>query len=470
MSAAFQSNKRWRNHGRNLEGVVARYYEPTTTEEIQEIVREARRNGAKVRVVGDSHSWSPLGETRDYLICTLRMNRILDISASPPRIVVEPGVTVGDTLDAFMRNGVCLPMNVDLPTITIGGAVAVGANGFSRHWGPYSEFLEEVELVTGTGEIMTIRRDRDGDLWRAAACGLGLFGVFTKITLSLQPDFKVRVVNQKIERRRAIDDVGRVFASHDYAQYFWFPFNLDVTLQTSDVTTDPATWTRAMQGRKTVKGWFETGATHLVKPILTTFPAITPYFTAFAGASLKAGELVMGQSENMLLGRWIDYMEPSLNASVSFLPGEDCIHAREGWNIATDLLDEFARAGRYPANLAMNMRVFGRNSALLHSVDGANNDLTCNIQITSFANKDWEPFKNELMARWLELPGSRPHWAKQYQDLPGIAERLRAVYGENLRTFLRVREQSGVDPEKLFVNPFLEGLFFSGEAGATSPS
>jgi FAD/FMN-containing dehydrogenase len=222
MSIPYRANYHWRNHGKNLSSTVARYYEPTSTLEVQQIVKEARRNGRNVRVVGDSHSWSPLAVTEDYLICTKRFNKILNVTPNPPQIAVEPGVTVGETLRAFRQNGVCLPMNVDLPTITIGGAVTVGANGFSRLWGTYSEFVEEVELVTGTGEIRTIRKDRDGDLWRAVACSLGLFGIFTKITLALQPDFKVKVVNQKLEMRQALEDCVEVFNQHDYVQYFWF--------------------------------------------------------------------------------------------------------------------------------------------------------------------------------------------------------------------------------------------------------
>ena len=135
MSLSYRSNYRWSNHARNLASTVARYYEPTSAAEVQQIVREARQNGKKVRVVGDSHSWSPLAVTNDYLICTKRFNKILEIRSDPPRITVEPGVTVGQTLRAFKKNGACFPMNVDLPTLTIGGAVAVGANGFSKHWG-----------------------------------------------------------------------------------------------------------------------------------------------------------------------------------------------------------------------------------------------------------------------------------------------------------------------------------------------
>lgn len=470
MSIPYRVNYRWHNHGQNLSSTVARYYEPTSAAEVQQIVRAARLNGRKVRVVGDSHSWSPLGVTDDYLIGTRRFNKILSVSTSPPRIAVEPGVTVGDTLRAFVKHGVCLPMNVDLPTLTIGGAVAVGANGFSKMWGTYSEFVEEVELVTGTGEIRTVHKERDPELWRAVACSLGLCGIFTRITLALQPAFNVRVVNRKLDMRQAIDQVADTFEAHDYAQYFWFPFNRKVTLQTSDVTDEPVSWTRADQWRKDLNGWLETAATHLVKPLLVRFPQITPQFTRFAGDSMKAGEHVMGQSDNMLLGPWINYMVPSLNASVSFPPGPGCARVQEAWHSAVDLVDASAREGRYPANLAMNTRLFGKNTALLHCIPGDENETTCNIQITTFDNKHWEAFKDSLMERWLAIPGSRPHWAKQYQGLPQIASQLRAVYGENLATFLRIREEERVDPDNIFVNPFLANLLFSASVSQSQPS
>ena len=215
-----------------------------------------------------------------------------------------------------------------------------------------------------------------------------------------------------------------------------------------------------------MKGWFETGATHLVKPLLTRFPKITPYFTWFAGKSLKAGEHIMGQSENMLLGQWIDYMVPSLNASVSFPPGPNCENVRKAWYMAVNLIGAGLEERQYPANLAMNVRLFGKSTALLHSIDGGDNETTCNIQITSFENERWEDFKDRLMERWLSIRGSRPHWAKQYQNLPGIAGKLRAVYGENLEMFLRLREEAAVDPDNIFVNPFLNQLLFNDSANS----
>lgn len=104
MSIPYRANYHWQNHGKNLSSTVARYYEPTSVGEVQQIVREAQQNGRKVRVVGDSHSWSPLAVTNDYLICTRRFNKILNVSTNPPKITVEPGVTVGDALRAFIKH------------------------------------------------------------------------------------------------------------------------------------------------------------------------------------------------------------------------------------------------------------------------------------------------------------------------------------------------------------------------------
>ena len=44
-------------------------------------------------------------------------------------------------------------MNVDIPPITIGGAVSVGANGFSRNYGPYSDFILKLRLSIANGNI-----------------------------------------------------------------------------------------------------------------------------------------------------------------------------------------------------------------------------------------------------------------------------------------------------------------------------
>ena len=115
-------------------------------------------------------------------------------------------------------------MNVDLPTLTIGGAVAVGANGFSKPWGTYSEFVEEVELVTGTGEIRTVHKERDGDLWRAVGMQPGTIRHFHQD--HARASSRTSMCESSIEKLDMRQAIGRrpprSFEAHDYAQYFWF--------------------------------------------------------------------------------------------------------------------------------------------------------------------------------------------------------------------------------------------------------
>lgn len=460
-------DRSWANWAHTASCRPALAFYPRSAQDLCAIMRYAHAAGRRVRAVGSGHAWSALVPTSDILVSMERLDHVAMDLADParPRVIVGGGATVRAVNTVLERHGYALPFNVVLESVRFGGLVATGSHGSGWANPTLSDLVHAIEIVDATGALRRFEAGADPDeVLQAARLHLGMFGLTASITLDVQPTFNVRVVNRKLDMRRAMEEVADTFAAHDYAQYFWFPFNREVTLQTSDVTDEAATWTGAHQWRKDLNGWMETGATHLVKPLLVRFPQLTPHFTRLAGASLKAGEHVMRQSDNMLLGRWINSMVPSLNASVSFPPGPRCERVREAWQSAVDLIDAMAGAGKYPVNLAMNTRLFGKSTALLHTIPGAEHEPTCNIQITSFDNQHWEEYKNRLMERWLAIPGSRPHWAKQYQDLPQIASRLRAVYGENLETFLRIREAEGVDPDNIFVNPFLERLA-EGRAG-----
>jgi xylitol oxidase len=49
-----------------------------------------------------------------------------------------------------------------------------------------------LEFVTASGEIATLSRAKDGDMFLGAVVGLGALGAITKVTLDLQPTYQVR--------------------------------------------------------------------------------------------------------------------------------------------------------------------------------------------------------------------------------------------------------------------------------------
>ena len=54
--------------------------------------------------------------------------------------------------------------------------------------------MSGLELVTAGGELLILSRERDGDSFHGAVVNLGAIGIVTKVTLDVQPTYKVAQV------------------------------------------------------------------------------------------------------------------------------------------------------------------------------------------------------------------------------------------------------------------------------------
>jgi alditol oxidase len=79
-----------------------------------------------------------------------------------------------------------------LPQITVGGACATATHGSGDRNGNLATAVSALRLVTATGDVVELRRDEDGDDFRAIVVGLGGFGVVTHLTLDIRPAYTVR--------------------------------------------------------------------------------------------------------------------------------------------------------------------------------------------------------------------------------------------------------------------------------------
>ena len=75
----FSLRRRWRNHTGNQGIDPLRVIEPTTVEELAEIVRDAERDGCTVRAVGSGHSWSDVALTRGFLLLPTGLAKPLEL-------------------------------------------------------------------------------------------------------------------------------------------------------------------------------------------------------------------------------------------------------------------------------------------------------------------------------------------------------------------------------------------------------
>ena len=167
-----------------------------TTEHIAQILKLA--NATKTPVVtrgsGTGLSGGSLPCPDCIVLCTVKMNRILELDRANLTMLVEPGVTTLAVFDAAMAAGLFYPPDPGSMKIsTIGGNVAENSGGLrGLKYGITRNYVMGLEVVLPDGEILWTGnkcvKDVAGYSLRDLFVGSeGTLGVVTKVLLRLIP-------------------------------------------------------------------------------------------------------------------------------------------------------------------------------------------------------------------------------------------------------------------------------------------
>ncbi|WP_411698478.1 FAD-binding protein [Conyzicola sp.] len=174
------------NWARSYEYTAEALARPTSVGEVQDLVAAATR----VRALGSRHSFTDLADSPGTLLSLERLDSPIDIDPQSRTVTVGGGVRYGDLATELQREGWALHNLASLPHISVAGAVATGTHGSGDTNGTLSSAVSALELVTASGELLTLHRgepDFDG-----AVVALGALGIVTRVSLDIQPTFDVR--------------------------------------------------------------------------------------------------------------------------------------------------------------------------------------------------------------------------------------------------------------------------------------
>ena len=101
---------------------------------------------------------------------------------------VGPGVMRDTVIQATLYNGLMPPVVNDYQYLSVGGTISVGGIGFMSHQeGLQAGHVEEMEIVTGAGDLIHCSNDEHSRLFDFCHAGLGQYGIITSLTLPLIP-------------------------------------------------------------------------------------------------------------------------------------------------------------------------------------------------------------------------------------------------------------------------------------------
>ena len=152
-------------------------------------------------------------------LLTDRLDRMLEFDPDSGWLRCEGGVTLDDIIRTFLPRGFFPPVVPGTRFVTVAGALASDIHGKNHHVaGSFSNHVRDVELLTGTGEIVVCDAERRTELFQATAGGMGLTGIVLSLGVRL-----IRVESPAVEmetvRVRSLDEFFEVSAESAGHQY-----------------------------------------------------------------------------------------------------------------------------------------------------------------------------------------------------------------------------------------------------------
>lgn len=168
-----------------LPGAVARC---TSAEEVAEVVRFCRERKIPVVPRGQAHTQSGQTTTdHGVVLDTSVMNTIHEIDEAGETATVDCGVVWRDLVTASLEKGLIPRVLTNNLGVQISGTVSMAGLGVaSFRYGTQADNVDELQVVTGTGEIVICSREQNQDLFNVVRCGLGQFGVITRAKVRLR--------------------------------------------------------------------------------------------------------------------------------------------------------------------------------------------------------------------------------------------------------------------------------------------
>src|SRR5277367_1158947 len=167
----------------------------------------------RVKALGARHSFNSIADSKEEQISLKKFDG-MELDEKKGTVTVGAGVTDGQLAPYLDGRGFAVHNLASLPHISVVGACATGTHGSGNKNGNLSTAVRAMEMVTASGETVTLSREKLGDSFAGVVVGLGALGVITKITLEVEPAFQMtQVVYEDLSFSQLEHHLEEIFAS-----------------------------------------------------------------------------------------------------------------------------------------------------------------------------------------------------------------------------------------------------------------
>ncbi|QIP16031.1 FAD-binding protein [Spirosoma aureum] len=403
-----------------------RLYSAKSIEQVKEIVKKYN----KLKVLGTRHCFNGIADSTNNFISLREMDKVLSLNAAAHTVTVDASMRYGQLAPYLDSKGYALHNLASLPHISIAGACATATHGSGVKNGNLSTAVAALEIVTANGEVRTLSRAKDGDTFRAAVVNLGALGVVTKVTLNLQPTFKMR---QYVYENLPLDQVKAHFDAIMSGGY-------SVSLFTD--------WQKKRINEVWIKERVEAGSKQAAKPTYFGATLATKNLHPIAELSAENCTEQMG-----VAGPWYERLP---HFKMGFTPSSGKELQSEYFVPRKNAVEAILAVERLRDHISPHLMI-----SELRTIDADDFWMSTAYKQPSLAihftwKQDWASVSKVLpmIEKELEPFRARPHWGKLFTL---SASKLQSRY-EKLPDFKKLVKE--YDPQGKFRNAFLDSTIY----------
>jgi len=422
-----------RNWAGNAACLPLRVEHPASTDEVSAAVAEAHREKQRVKVIGAGHSFTPAAMTSGVLLSLDRMRSVRHVDAARGRVTVDAGITLRTLADELDAVGLAMPNLGDINVQSLAGAISTATHGTGRALGNLATTVVGIELVDGTGEVVSCDEHTDPELLRIARVGVGALGVVTALTLQCVPAFNLHARETIEQLDDVLADIDAFTRSADHAELYWMPGSRRCQVKRNERTDEPA---RPQSRLAYVRDKYlaENLAFGAACRLGRRFPTLAPPIGKLVAAALSERDLVDRSDRIFTSPRHVRFVEMEYGVPLAQLAE------------AVDRVRQLTRTLSYPVLFPIEVRVSAADDIALSTGYGRENGW---VAVHQYRGAPYEEYFQGV-ERIMDDYGGRPHWGKLHFQ---TAASLRDRYPEwDAFAGLRAR----LDPAGMFRNDYVD--------------
>lgn len=426
----------WHNWSRLSSAQVREVRSPRDTDGVVRAVLEARESAQRLKMVGTGHSFTSIAAPVDVMLRPERLRGVVDIDRTSMTATALAGTPLKEFNAALAAAGLSLHNMGDIAEQTLAGAISTGTHGSGGVAAGLAAQVVALEMVSGTGEVLTLSRESQPDLFDLARVGLGALGVITCITFAVEPLFVLEATEFSTTWDRVVTGLDELVSDAHHSDLYWFPHTDVVQVkQNRRLTCEPA---QAQPPTRLAALWEDeilaNGLFGLLTALNSRVPTLVAPTNRVAARALSQRHYSdvahrVFTSPRRVVFKEMEYALPRETAMQALV---ECRAAMEG--------------GGHRANFPVEIRTAPADAVGLSTASGRETVyLAFHTHRASEHTRYFGAMEEILLAH-----DGRPHWGKLHTaTAPVLAERY-----DRFEEFLAARDL--LDPDRIFANSYLE--------------